>query len=327
MATQVKYELGERKDFAITSIEDIEKVLKGNNIISTYHEHLKQVNICILMFEELEAGRSCGEMFSDWADGRRSKVIDKDLVDRLRELKEEILTGISYYTRLLAQTDHLKEVLKYVPISRTKLYVKHEKVPEVSSMAKIGTVALYAGAGVVGGGILFGGTVVIDTILAEYGTLLVSIKAFTLVSASTVMSAAGAGAATGAVIMIIYAIAKNQGKKRGLKYQQIIDLKDALEAKYLGNIRSNHELLEKIYDTIDKKFKSDEFKNLVAEHVYSNEKQKSFKELKEEGIDDTMCEKISERDAKKECKSFLTHHFGNSEKEAEKITAIARAKS
>ena len=54
MTTQVvKYELAKPEDFTIESIDEAGRVLKDNNIIPNYHKHLKQVNICILKFEEL----------------------------------------------------------------------------------------------------------------------------------------------------------------------------------------------------------------------------------------------------------------------------------
>ena len=336
MATQVNYEPAKGKNFIVKSVEEAERVLKDNNIIPIYHKHLKQVNICILMFEELETNRSYGEMFSDWADGSRNKINDQRLIEHLRKLKEEILTGIRYYTRLLVQKDKIKNTLNYLSISNAELEVKLEKVPKVSGMNKIGKGALYVGAGAVTGAV--GGAVTgalvsaIGAIYTNYATLSVSIATFKLIASAAVGSTAvlgvgvcaGAGVVVGAVLMLIYAIAKNHGKKRGLKYQQIINLKESLEYNYLGSIRTNHEFLKEVYDTIDKQFKSEKIKMQVAKDVYSKAKQKSFKELKEEGEDDTICEKMSEKEAKKECIFFLIHHFESSREEAEKITAIVQ---
>ena len=86
--------------------------MNDNDIIPSYQEHLGKVNMCIKMFEKLETNRTYGVMFNDWADGTRSKVINNELIPRLRELKEEILEGISCFTKLLVQKDHIEKAFE-----------------------------------------------------------------------------------------------------------------------------------------------------------------------------------------------------------------------
>ena len=100
-----------QSELTITCFEDVERLLSENNIVQQYHEHLKQVNICILMFEQLETNRSCWEMLSDWANGERNKIDCENLMKNLEKLKEELLAGIGIYTKLFIQKEKFKKYL------------------------------------------------------------------------------------------------------------------------------------------------------------------------------------------------------------------------
>ena len=180
---------------------------------------------------------------------------------------------------------------------------------------------------VIYGAVVGGLVAAIGAIRRKYADLAVSIRTFKLI-ASAVGRGAAVGAAACTVMVLIYAIAKNQGEKRGLEYQQIIDLNEALNTKYLvSSIQANHEILKRVYEAINKEFGSKETKTEAAKYIYLKNKKNTFKELKNEGIDDETCRIIAEREAIMECKFFLSRYFKSSDEEAEEITTLVKNRS
>ena len=104
--------------------------------------------------------------------------------------------------------------------------------------------AVVSAVSALGGGSV--GTVeAINSIFAKYIALAAATSEFTL----TVSPAVGGAVVIiggGSVLVLIYEIAKNQGKERGDKYQQIIDLQRALDADYLGSIQAKHKVLKTV---------------------------------------------------------------------------------
>ena len=272
MATQVGYNL-QREDFEIKSIEDIDKLLNDCNIIPAYQQHLVELIHCIGIFETLETDRSPKEIFYDFAAGKRTEINPKRLLDHLKDVKEEINKGIEIYTMLVGQREEVRKYLKNLNATKFKLDITEENTPRTSLVKEVAIPAIVLGSAavisVVGGG----------AFLAHHGVITVSSGTLTGVTATAEVETR-VGVAVAAVILIIYKIAKYKGKERGLKYQQVKELYDALnDGKFLSTIRAEHETFEKIFDAINKQLHSDEAYMQMTVGVYLEARENSLREL------------------------------------------------
>ena len=307
MATRVRCKLSNQEEFKITCIEDIDEVFTKNNIIPHYREHLKHVNTCLLMFEELETNRTWGEKILDWNYGARSEINGPRLIDNLKKLKKELLEGLTQYTRLLTEKEELKNYIREFIVSKSDLDITHEKV---------GLISIKKGAKYIGGaGVSVG---VLGVIATQCTALTVTISALSVFGIGVCV-----GVVAGGLLYAIHLIAKSYGDERGVKYQEVKVISDTLDSKFLGKIKTYHEDLNTIFINMKNIREGEKPKSGVgivqACKLYKKSKDESFNDLKREGYSDDLCEKMSKKLAIVETESCLTYKLGCSKKEAEEI--------
>ena len=311
-----------RENFEMNSIKDIDRVLNENNIIPTYREHLLQLNTCIDMFKQIETDRSLKEIFCDYAAGKRTEINHKRLLDHLENVKNELLEGIEMYMMLLGQREEVRKYLRNLKVTKFKLEKNETNVPKTSPVKKVAvpaiTVGSFAIVGAVGGGTC-------GVILVHYGLLAVSLGTLTGITAGTTAATGGIGAAVGlvvlgvvgAAILIIYKIAKYKGKLRGLKYQQVKELYDALnDENVLSTIKTNHQELKCIFNAINKQIHTDEAYMEIALGVYLETRETSLSKLAQNNPEMSAEKRseISEGNATTACETYLRHKVQYSEK-------------
>ena len=315
MATPVvKCKLSNQEEFKITSVEDIEEVFTQNNIIPHYREHLKHVNTCLLMFEELENNRTWGEWFTDWNYGARNEINGPRLIDNLKKLKKELLEGLTQYTKLLSQKEKLKNYIREFIVSKSDLDITYEKF-ELDTYFKWGVDSVEYASTVL--------RELVNKITIQCRELTDTVNELSKFVIGTDVAVIGAGVGVGAVagglLYGIHLVAKSYGEKRGVKYQRVKAISDALDTDFLSKIKTYHEDLNTIFINMENIRKNEEPMILQAYKLYTKSKDESFKELKEEGIDDNLCEKTSKKIAIKDVGSYLIHKFGCSKQEAEEL--------
>ena len=300
-----------QSELSITSFEDIERVLSENNIIQQYREHLKQVNDCILTFEELETNRSYWEMLSDWANEERHKIIRGNLMKNLKELKEELLAGITMYTKLLAQKEKYKKCFQ-----NTKM-MNFENIVVEKGMSNNIVINDATNQIPLGNGFEVSRTK-INVIVGGVITTAVGLLLF---QTTNNWGIAGVGILCMIGLVLIYKFAKYKGKERSLKYQDVEKSQDNLNGRLLDEIRVKNDQLKKMYQAIDKALHKRDVIVYLANSCYSESKEKALKEITDDEPDITaeLCETLSKREAKIACKSYLKREFNCSNEEAEEI--------
>ena len=309
----------------IEYFKETEKQLKNNNIVPIYKEHLKQLDICVEIFSNLEENRSFCNLICDWADGERNKINVLRMLRHLCKLKRELINGIQKYENLLELTEDMKNIVSYIDNSNSKRIIhKRKKVDEISFKNHLGRGAMCAGGGALVGGIVGAGigySGLSTGLLVKCGLLKASATTLQVTAVTAGIGAIALGA-TALVIYSIYSIAKSYGKERGLKYHQVRAFSEALNVDYLSSIRADHETMGSMFQGMVDVFVSKDMKLALARSIYEESKQASFQELEREGeIDSAMYKMMSEKCAKKRCKYLFTVEFGNycSEKEIEEI--------
>ena len=300
-----------QSDLSITSFEDVERILLENNIVQQYHGHLKQVNIRILMFEELETNRSYWEMFSDWANGGRDKITRRNLVKYLKELKEELLAGISIYTKLLAQKEELEKHFQNMKMMNFENIVVEKGMPN-NFVINDATNQILLGNG------FEVSRTKINVIVRRVITMAVGLL---LIQTTNNWGIAGIGILCMIGLVLIYKFAKYKGKERFLKYQDVEKSQDNLNGRLLDEIRVKNDHLKKMYQAIDKRLHKKDVILYLANSFYSESKDEALKEITDDEPDITaeLCETLSKREAKISCKSYLKREFNCLNEEAEEI--------
>ena len=302
MATPVvKCKLSNQEEFKITSVEDIDEVFTKNDIIPHYREHLVQVNTCLALFKELETNRTWGEWFTDWNYGARNEINRPRLIDNLNGLKEALMEGLTQYTRLLSEKDELKKVFRELMVSKIDLDITHEMIESNTDFKK-------------GADYIFGSSPLMSVMVELLAKLTDTVSALAAIGIGV-----GVGVVAGGLLYGIHLLAKSYGEKRGLKYQQVKAISDAFDANFLGKIEAYHEDLSTIFINLEDIRKSEKQKDLRAYKLYTKSKDESFNQLKREGNDDYLCEKISKKLALKETESYLIYELKCSKEEAEEI--------
>ena len=147
----------------------------------------------------------------------------------------------------------------------------------------------------------------------------------------------------GASLVLIYRFAKCIEEKRTLKYQDIQKFQAVLNSELLLAVKNKNEDMEKIQDTLNAelllavKNKNEDMEKIhekinetlhkgkvimyLAKSFYSKRKDKALKEIADSEPDLTaeMCEKLSRREAKIACKSYLEQEFNCSKEEVAEI--------
>ena len=121
----------------IASIEDIKEALRNNLIFSEYRELLKQVNICILNFKDLETNRTYLEIFFDSVSRKREKVVSENSVTQLEQLKEALLTGLILCTKLHVQRENLQDYFRNFKIVSDEQIGENKEIQNISNIAKV----------------------------------------------------------------------------------------------------------------------------------------------------------------------------------------------
>ena len=85
---------------SMASYHEFARKIGEGDIVSAYKNVLTEVNYCINLFEDLEAGRTYPEQISDWLAGERAQINIEDFPFALKTLKEEIEHGLELYVNL-----------------------------------------------------------------------------------------------------------------------------------------------------------------------------------------------------------------------------------
>ena len=310
----------------IRCIEDIEEVLRNNPIFPRYRELLKQVNTCILNFEELETNRTYFEIFSDWASGKREKVRCENLMMQLKMMKEALLTGLSMSTKLLVQKEKLQKYFRNFKIVSDGQIGEEKEIPRspnVEAFAsppenednKYCNMKVVISSVVVSAGIC----ITIYTICKQFESLRTPTPETTEIG-KALYQTAGVGAFL-CMTPIIYNLANFNDGDRSMKYQKIQELQDYINDTLLNEITRKNQNLSETYEAIDKQLHSREVMMYLASSLYSESKDKALKEIQEDQSDLNVdiCKKLSIRTAEITCKAYLKHDFNCSNEETEEI--------
>ena len=323
MASETEYAYLPMK---ITCIEDIEEVLRNSDIFSQYRELLKQVNICILDFEELETNRTYLEMFSDWASGKREEVNSENLMMQLKLLKEALLTGLSMSTKLLVQKEKLQKYFRNFKIVNDGQIGEEKEIPRSPNVEAFVSPPKnednkYCNMKVVISSVVVSACICIAiyTICKQFESLRTPTPETTEIG-KALYQTAGVGAFL-CMTPIIYNLANFNEGDRSMKYQKIQELQDYINDTLLNEITRKNQNLDAIYEAIDKQLHSREVILYLASSFYSESKDKALEEIyaDESDLNVDICEKLAIKTAKITCKSYLKHEFNCSNEETEEI--------
>ena len=239
-------------------------VIDIQNVLPSYKDMLTNVNHVLNLLEDLEAGKSWSEYFSDWQIGERLNV--KRMRANLEKVKMELENGMTIYTKYIFRYDHSKRIQKAyrhklessVSESTVAIYEERsmdffrEKGEDLSNAKeKLSRIGIFKGkerkiAGCVGQAVASG---VLATSGASIGIGIAGagILATGLIPVSLgVVGVAVAGALfAGVVSSVAYAYNYPKGKGRAIQYQELNYLYNELhDDKTLAVFQTHHKTID-----------------------------------------------------------------------------------
>ena len=329
------------------------------NALSGYTELLGDIKYCILFMDEIESERGFRNWICDWVVGERSSLNIVRMRKNLEKLESEIEKGLKISTKLISLIQKSEIIAQTIQLGSQKLnsaemdtslvkkpsnnFVEADngfynrmstavdklqntgefKQKEIKMDALLeGTLKSTAvGAGVGAGAV----------VTTKIATGVIALKLAPLVPFLTlgtmILATGGVAVAVGAIGSLAYCYGHPEGEKRGVKYQELKFLYDALnDPKLISRFESHHialtELTKGFEEIItvyegevtsirslihEKKDVSSDDTLIEATKMYDTTLQNSLQSLEksEPGMDREFLKRMATKQAEIACESFL----------------------
>ena len=306
---------------------------------------------CINLFEELENGRTWGELTSDWVVGDRAKINPERLLIYMKKFQKEVKTLLSIYTTLSRKVQWGKTLeLGYQENLKSKFQLDYFKEGIDASIdkqfnefslsipgkeakeqtCKLKTTGMVVGGAGVGAVVGVGGTALAATSIG--GTLSSGIAALGLgMVASGFVIPVGIGLVFGSVAAIAHHKVHSSGRERGLDYQTVKLLYDSFhDNKLLSSLETLSSKMKQLSENVDMQIETyklefgthrQAIELAKATKLYFKTLQSEIEQLKfnEPGMGEDMRKRMATKIAASSCKTFLKQSLNYSDSDAQEF--------